>query len=62
MAQAGASHSIVMCVLNTGLAGVDAACSFLWLDTSVVKCFKGPEKCMKPLHDLMHLCNVGISS
>lgn len=36
MAQAGASHSFVMCVLNTGLAGVEAACAFLWLDTFVV--------------------------
>lgn len=36
MAQTGASHSFVMCVLNTALAGVEAAWSFLWLDTSVV--------------------------
>lgn len=62
MAQAGASHSFVMCVLNTVLAGLDAAYSFLWLDTSVVECFEGPETRMKPLHDLMYLCNVSVSS
>lgn len=62
MAQAGASYSFVMCVVNTVLAGLDAADSFLWLDTSVVECFEGPEMHMKPLHDLMHLCNVTVSS
>lgn len=36
MAQAGASLSFVMCVLNTGSAGVHAACSSPSLDTSVV--------------------------